>query len=106
MLSVITQLELLLAAVSAFMPLVPEAQRPRATQFLTLAAQGLSLGANVATNLDDLADKLALIRAEVEAMAEAGIAVSADQLDAAMSRVRAAAKALRAAAETAEAGRP
>ncbi|MGQ0531649.1 MAG: hypothetical protein ACT4OF_03035, partial [Caulobacteraceae bacterium] len=58
----------------------------------------------VATNVDDLAAKLAAIRAEVEAMAAAGHAVSAAELDAAMTRVRAGSAAFRAALETAEAG--
>ncbi len=86
MLNVIAQLEMLIAAISAFLPLIPEEQRDRATRFLSLAARGLSAGAHAAANLEDLADKLALIRAEVEAMAEAGASVSAAQLDAAMER--------------------
>ena len=42
----------------------------------------------MATNLDDLAVKLAAIRAEVETMAAAGRAVTSDERDVAMARVR------------------
>jgi hypothetical protein len=44
------------------------------------------------------------VRAEVEAMASAGEAVSAERMDAAMARVREASAAFRAALQTAEAG--
>ena len=66
-------------------------------------AKALSVGGSIATNLDDLAAKLAAIRAEVEAMAQAGRNVSPEELDAAMARVRTASAAFRAALETAEA---
>ncbi|MGQ0533436.1 MAG: hypothetical protein ACT4OF_12205, partial [Caulobacteraceae bacterium] len=88
MLNLLLQLQLLLAALSAFLPLVPEAQRVRAAEILDVAAKALAIGGSVATNVDDLAAKLAAIRAEVEAMAAAGHAVSAAELDAAMTRVR------------------
>ena len=55
-------------------------------------------------NLNDLAAKLAAIRAEGEAMASAGRAVSGEELEASMARVRTASAAFRAALETAEAG--
>jgi len=60
--------------------------------------------ASTAANIDDLAIKLAAVRAEVETMASRGERVSAAQLDAAMARVHAASAAFRAALETAEAG--
>ena len=104
MLNLMLQLQLLLAALSAFLPLVPPEHRARAGEILDVAAQVLSAGAVVAPNLDDLAQKLAAIRAEVEAMAAAGQAVSPDQLDAAMTRVRAASAAFRDAVRTAETG--
>ncbi len=103
MLNLMLQVQMLLAALSAFLPLVPAEQRARAAGFLDVAAKALAAGGSVATNLDDLAVKLAAIRADVEAMAAAGRMVSAEQLDAAMARVRTASAAFRDALETAEA---
>lgn len=104
MLNLIVQVQLLLAALSAFLPLVPAESRARAGELLDMAAKALAAGAGVANNVDDLAAKLADIRAEVEAMAVAGRAVTPAELDAALTRVRAASAAFRAALETAEAG--
>lgn len=104
MFNLMLQLQLLLAALSAFLPLVPAEHRARAGEILDIAAKALSAGAVVAPNLDDLARKLAAIRAEVEAMAAAGQTISADQLDAAMARVRDASAAFRDTLQTAEAG--
>jgi uncharacterized membrane protein len=104
MLNLMLQLQMLLAALSAFLPLVPEDSRQRAAEVLNVVAKALSVGGSIATNLDDLAAKLAAIRAEVEAMAQAGRNVSPEELDAAMARVRTASAAFRAALETAEAG--
>ena len=104
MLNIMLQLQMLLAALSAFLPLVPLSERKRAAEFLDLAAQAVAVGGSVATNLDDLAQKLAAIRADVEAMVTAGRAVTADELDAAMARVRTASAMFRVAIETAEAG--
>lgn len=106
MFNLILQLQLLLAALSAFLPLVPEEHRVRAAEILDVAAKALVAGGSVATNLDDLAVKLAGFRAEVEAMAAAGHQVTPDELDAAMARVRTASAAFRAALETAEARAP
>jgi hypothetical protein len=103
MLNLVLQLQLLLAALSAVLPLVPDAHRARAGEILDVAAKVLAAGGSVAGNVDDLAQKLASIRAEVEAMAAAGRTVSESELDAAMARVRAASAAFRAALETAEA---
>lgn len=102
MLNVILQLQMLLAALSAFLPLVPERHRVRAGEVLDIAARALSAGSSTAANLDDLAVKLAGIRSEVEAMAAAGHAVTADELDAAMARVRTASTAFRQALAAAE----
>ncbi len=106
MLNMILQLQMLLAALSAFLPLVPGDQRSRASEILDVAANALTAGASVATNLDDLAAKLAAIRAEVETMAAAGRQVTGAELDAAMARVRAASAAFRSALQTAEQGAP
>lgn len=103
MLNLMLQLQLLLAALSAFLPLVPAEHRTRAAELLDFAARALAAGGSVATNLDDLAVKLADIRREVEAIAAAGRAVTAEEMDAALARVRAASAAFRAALETAEA---
>ena len=102
MLNLILQVQMLLAALSAFLPLVPEAQRVRAAAILDLAAQALAAGGAVASNLDDLAKKLADVRAEVEAMAASGRAVTDAEMDAALDRVRDASVAFRTA--LAEAG--
>lgn len=104
MLNLMLQLQLLLAALSAFLPLVPEAHRARAAVFIDIAAKALAAGGSIGANLDDLAVKLATVRAEVEAMASAGKTVSGDELENAMARVRAASAAFRAAIETAESG--
>lgn len=101
--ALILQLQLLLAALSAFLPLVPEESRERAGAILDMAAKALAAGGSVASNLDDLSRKLAAVRAEVEAMAAAGRAVEPDELDAALARVKAASEAFRAALRDAEA---
>lgn len=100
--NLLLQLQLLLAALSAFLPLVPENARTRAGEILDVAAKVLSAGAVIAPNIDDLAQKLAAIRAEIEAMVAAGQSVGADQLDAAMAKVDAASAAFREALQTAE----
>lgn len=102
MLNLMLQLQMLLAALSAFLPLVPEDSRDRAAEVLNVVAKALSVGGSIGANLDDLAAKLAAIRAEVEAMA--GRNVTAEELDAALARVRTASAAFRAALETAETG--
>lgn len=104
MLNLILQLQMLLAALSAFLPLVPEENRERAAEIIHTVAKALAAGSSVGANLDDLAAKLAAIRAEVEAMASAGRNVSGEELEASMARVRTASAAFRSALETAEAG--
>jgi hypothetical protein len=104
MLHFIMQLQMLLAALSAFLPLVPGGERERAAGILDLAAKALAVGGGVAGNLDDLAHKLAAVRSEVEAMAASGRAASSEDLDLAMQRVREASAAFRAAIEIAQAG--
>lgn len=104
MLNLILQLQLLLAALSAFLPLVPPESRARASEILDMAAKALAAGGAVAGNVDDLARKLADVRADVEAMASTGHSVTPAELDAAMARVRAASASFRAALQAAEAG--
>ncbi|HTU58308.1 MAG TPA: hypothetical protein VMF89_07740 [Polyangiales bacterium] len=103
MLNLLLQLQLLLAALSAFLPLVPAEHRVRAAEILDVAAKALGAGNVIASNVDDLAVKLAAIRSEVETMAAAGRVVTSDDLDAAMDRVRAASSAFRTALAAAEA---
>ena len=103
MLNLLLQLQLLLAALSAFLPLVPEEHRTHAGEILDVVAKVLSAGGSIASNADDLAVKLAAIRAEMETMAASGRTVSAEELDAAMVRVRAASAAFRTVLQTAEA---
>lgn len=104
MLNLMLQVQMLLAALSAFLPLVPEEHRVRAAEYLDMAARALAAGNAIAVNVGDLAAKLAAVRAEVDAMAASGRAVTADELDSAMVRVRAASAGFRAALEIAEAG--
>ena len=103
MLNMLLQLQLLLAALSAFLPLVPAEHRVRAAEILDVAAKALGAGNVIASNVDDLAIKLAAIRAEVETMAAAGRVDTSEDMDAAMDRVRTASAAFRAALEAAEA---
>ncbi|MBS0385692.1 MAG: hypothetical protein JSS00_10135 [Proteobacteria bacterium] len=99
----LVQLQLLLAALSALLPLLPDALRARAGEVLGVVGKALSLGGALSTGVGELAQKLAGIRAEIEAMAAARHAVTADELDAAMARVSAASAAFRKALQTAEA---
>lgn len=102
--ALILQLQMLLAALSAFLPLVPNRSRERAAEILQLAADALAAGGAVAINLNDLAEKLSVVRAEVEAMARTGRAVTPEELDGAIVRVRTASEALRTALRLAEEG--
>jgi len=95
--TILLQVQLLLAAVSAVLPLIPAQHRNRAAELLDLAARALAAGSVVAANADDLARKLADVRAEVEAIAASGRSVTAEELEAAMARVRAASATFRAA---------
>lgn len=104
MLNLLPQIQSLLTALSAALPLIPSAHRARAAEFLDVAARALAVGGTIAGNFDDLAAKLAAVRSEVEVMAAAGRAVTPSELDAAIIHVRTASAAFRAALETAEAG--
>jgi len=100
------QLQLLLAALSALLPLLPDTLRVRAGEILDVAGKALSLGGALSTGAEELAQKLAAIRTEIEAMAAARHTVTADELDAAMARVSDASTAFREALQTAEAVDP
>jgi hypothetical protein len=106
MLNLIQQVQLLLTALMAALPLVPESQRARISDVLDIAAKALAAAGGVAANADDLAHKLSTVRTEVEAMAAAGHHVTAEELNAALTRVRTASAAFRAAIEIAEASTP
>jgi hypothetical protein len=99
--SVILQLQLLLGALSALLPLVPAATRISLGAILDVASKALSIGESAAGDLTALAQKLAAVRAEVEAMAAAGRDATPDELDAAIARIHAASDAFHAALETA-----
>jgi hypothetical protein len=101
--NLLLQLQLLLAALSALLPLIPADFRAKAASFLDLAGRALSVSASVAADVSDLADRLADVRAEIEAVAAAGRAVTGDEFDAVMARITTASAAFRAALETAEA---
>ena len=102
--SLILQLQLLLGALSALLPLVPVATRASIGPILEIAAKVLSIGEAASADVADLSKKLAAIRAEVEAMAASGHDATAAELDAAAERVRIASDAFHAALATADAG--
>jgi hypothetical protein len=93
--NLIIQLQLLLGALSALLPLLPEGFRIRAGAILAIAAEALSLGGSMAADAEEVARKLAAVRSEVEAMAASHHTVTADELDAALARVDAASAAFR-----------
>ena len=93
--ALILQIQLLLATLAALIPLVPQRVRSAASDLLKLASDALAIGASAAHELEDLAAKLAALRAEMEAIAASGREISADELDAAMHRVRLASAAFR-----------
>ncbi len=93
----ILQVQLLLAALSALLPLVPADHRSRVAEILETAAKALAFTGVLGAGADDIAEKLAAIRADVEAMAVNGRAPSDQELGAAIARVRAASADLRAA---------
>lgn len=94
----IFQLQLLLTALGALLPFVPEASRARVAVLFDLAGKALLIGDHAAEHVQDLAEKLARIRVDVEAMASEGRPLTADQIDEAWARVDAASRAFREAA--------
>lgn len=97
--SVFVQVQLLLGALSALLPLAPETLRERLAGVLDLAAQALRLTQAAARERDDLAEKLRRVRAEIEAIVASGAPITATRLDEAFARVQAASMAFRAALE-------
>ena len=91
----IAQLQLLLAALGAFLPMLPEKNRADATHIFDVLGVALTVSATASANFDDLAIKLKALRAEIEAMGEKP--ASAEVMESAFARVRAASTAFRAA---------
>ncbi len=86
----ILQAQLLLTGISALLPLAPEKHQGRIGEVVAVVGKALAAGGAVAANADDLVDKLADIRREIETIVGEGRAIDAAALDAAMARVRAA----------------
>lgn len=103
--TLIVQLQFLLTALGALLPLVPAQNREKLSELLRMAADALRLGDAVAEEARDVAMKLRAIRLDVEALALNGESIDADKIDHAFERVRAASHALRAALEAAQASR-
>lgn len=94
---VFVQVQLLLGAVSALLPMAPEPIRVKLAGVIDLAAQALRTVEAGAREVDDLAVKLRAVRDEIESLAETGRPATAVRLDEAFERVRAASAAFRAA---------
>ncbi|MBL8530790.1 MAG: hypothetical protein JNK94_03555 [Hyphomonadaceae bacterium] len=103
---IIVQVQMLLVALSGLLPLVREEHRGRAGEILAFAGAVLKASGALAANASDLARKLTDVRAEVESMAESGRPVTAEEMEGAIARVRAASAAFRAALEIAEGAAP
>lgn len=88
--AVLMQLQMLLSALSAFMQVTPLAAKPRALEALSFVGRALSAGAAAAEEVEDLADRLRVLRLEVEQMAQRREPLRPEELDAALARVRAA----------------
>lgn len=86
----ILQAQLLLTAISALLPLLPQRHQARAGQILGAVGSALAAGSAIAANAEDLSEKLASIRREIETIVADGRAIDAAVLDAAMTRLRAA----------------
>lgn len=95
MTKLIFQAQLLLATLSALLPLAPPARHDQIAAMLELAAGAIAAGAALAENADDAAAKLAALRRELEVMAASGRPLGVEDLDAALARVRAASAAFR-----------
>jgi hypothetical protein len=96
--TVVVQLQLLLGALSAILPLSPPEHRARLAEVFELAGRVLSVGALGGETLNDLTTKLRRVRVDIERLVETGAPVTPEQLDAAMAKVRRASAAFRAAA--------
>ena len=94
---VFIQVQLLIGALSALLPMAPAELRARLAGVLDLAAAALRAAQAGAVELDDLVVKLRQARGEIERMVEVGRAVTPARLDEAFVRVTAASAAFRAA---------
>lgn len=93
----ITQAQLLLAALSAVLPLAPAGKRAHLAHVLETIAAALKLGESAAAAGESLATKFAALRSEVEGMAALNEHASVEELEAVFARVRAASADFRAA---------
>jgi uncharacterized small protein (DUF1192 family) len=89
----ISQMQSVLAVVSAILPITPAKHHAVLAGALDAVASALQLGELAAASVDELAERFAILRAETEAMARVGEA----EMEAAFDRVRAASTAFRAA---------
>jgi hypothetical protein len=92
----LAQAQLLLTALGAVLPLVPDARQAEVGAILRALAAALTLAAHVETDIAALAAKLKALRAEIEAVGDGPM--PAEAIEAAFARVRAASAALHAAA--------
>ncbi len=95
--AIIVQIQLALGALAALLPLLPGDGREEAARILEAIGRAFAAIDLVAENYDDLALKLKALRAEIEAMAEAGAPAGVEAVEAAFARVKAASEAFRAA---------
>lgn len=101
MLDTLNKTDLLLAALSALLSLAPEQHRARAAEILDAIADVTKSAVSVSNQAGDFADKLAALRADIDAMNERGVTVA--DMDKALARLRTASAVFRAASETAAA---
>ena len=101
MLSLLRQVDALLAVLAAFP--IAGAQAEQARELIALARGALGAAVALSTQLDDLAAKLAGVRADVEAIAAADRPVTPEEMIAVLARVREAGAAFEAAHRIAEA---
>jgi hypothetical protein len=93
----IIQVQLLLAALSAVLPLAPEGNRAQLAHVLESVAAALKLGESALHSAESLAAKLSALRREVERMAAVSPHASAEDLESVFERVRNASTEFRAA---------
>ncbi len=93
----ILQVQLLLAALSAVLPLAPAGNRAHLAHVLETIAAALKLGQSAVEAGDNLAANFAALRGEVERMAALSAHASPDELETAFERVRSASAAFRSA---------
>ena len=91
----IAQIQMLLTALSAFLPLLPQHMRRAAADVLGAAAQALAVGDGLSVHVGDLAARLHAVRVEIETIAAADRPVTAHEMDAAMARLAAASASFR-----------